>query len=118
MGVPVAAQQVKNPASIPEDVGLIPGLTQWVGDLALRQASLWVEDVARIWCCCGCGIGCSCSSDSTTSPGTSICRRYGPKKKKKIKDCDVSFIDKHTFTHIFVYSCMYVYITLITVTLL
>ena len=24
------AQQVKNPTSIPEDAGLIPGLTQWV----------------------------------------------------------------------------------------
>ena len=35
IGVPVVAQQVKNPTSIHEDVGLIPGLTQWVKDLAL-----------------------------------------------------------------------------------
>ena len=35
MGVPVVAQQVKNPTSIHKDVGLIPGLTQWVKDLAL-----------------------------------------------------------------------------------
>jgi len=35
MGVPVAAQQVKNPASIPEDVGLIPGPAQWVKEPAL-----------------------------------------------------------------------------------
>ena len=27
------AQQVKNPTSIYEDVGLIPGLAQWVKDL-------------------------------------------------------------------------------------
>ena len=35
LGVPVAAQQVKDPTSIDEDVGSIPGLTQWVKDLAL-----------------------------------------------------------------------------------
>ena len=34
-GVPIVAQQVTNPMSIHEDAGLIPGLTQWVKDLAL-----------------------------------------------------------------------------------
>ena len=29
------AQWVMNPASIPEDMGLIPGLAQWVKNLAL-----------------------------------------------------------------------------------
>ena len=33
-GVPLVAQQVKNPTSIHEDTGLIPGLTQWVKDPA------------------------------------------------------------------------------------
>ena len=34
-GVLIVAQQVKNPTSIHEVVGLIPGLAQWVRDLAL-----------------------------------------------------------------------------------
>ena len=34
-GVPAVAQWVKNPASIHEDVGLIPGLASWVKDLTL-----------------------------------------------------------------------------------
>ena len=35
LGVPTVAQQVKNPTSIHEDVGSIPGLAQWVEDLEL-----------------------------------------------------------------------------------
>ena len=40
IGIPVVAQQVKNPTSIPKDAGLIPGLNQWVTDLALPGASV------------------------------------------------------------------------------
>ena len=36
-GVSIVAQQVKNQSSIHEDVGSIPGLVQWVKDLALSQ---------------------------------------------------------------------------------
>ena len=39
-GVPLVAQCVKNPASIHEDLGLIPGLAQWVKDLVLPQAAV------------------------------------------------------------------------------
>ena len=55
--VPTVAQQVRNPTSIREDVGSIPGLAQWAKDLALLQAAAWVTDVAQICCCYGCGIG-------------------------------------------------------------
>ena len=38
MGVPTVAQRVKEPDSVHEEAGLIPGLTQWFKDLALQQA--------------------------------------------------------------------------------
>ena len=38
-GVSFVAHQVKNPTSVCEDAGSIPGLTQWIKDLALPQAA-------------------------------------------------------------------------------
>ena len=71
-----------NPTSICEDVGSIPGLSQWVGDQALIAVS--------------CGVSCrhssdpkllqagSCSSDSSPSLGTSTGHWCGPKKQKTV----------------------------------
>ena len=51
------AQQVKNPTNTHEDEGLILGLAQWVKDLALLQAVMYVGhrcglDPALLWLWC------------------------------------------------------------------
>ena len=43
--------------SLCEDVGSIPGLTQWVKHPTLPQAEVQVANAAWIQCCCGCGVG-------------------------------------------------------------
>ena len=55
--VPFVAHRVKNPTSIHEVASSIPGLAQWVKDLALPQAVAYVTDAAWIWSCYGYSIG-------------------------------------------------------------
>ena len=43
------AQQLMNPTRIHEDVGLIPGLVQWVKDLALPEGCRCSLDLALLW---------------------------------------------------------------------
>ena len=69
--------------SVCEDAGLSPDLALWVKDPALTQSAASVTDIAQIQCCHGCGVDHSFSSNLTPSSGTSICHRFGSKKKKK-----------------------------------
>ena len=52
-GVPVVAQQVKNPTSIHGDVGSIPGLIQWIkGSGVAVSCGVGCSDPELLWLWC------------------------------------------------------------------
>ena len=79
--VPVVTQQVKNPTSILEDVVSIPGLAQWVKDLA------WLQ----MWLGCGVAVTMEQAGSCTPRPLLTLAREFpyavdvALKKKKKKK---------------------------------
>ena len=72
-----------NPTRKHEVVGLIPGLAQWVKDLALLQVQ--VADTAQIWCCCGSDVGRQLQLQLDPQPGNLHMLGCGPQKEKKKK---------------------------------
>ena len=80
---------VTNHTSIHKGMGLFPGLTQWVQDLAFPRAVIYVADAARILRCCGYGYGCRLAAGALIRP-LAWELPYAPgediKSKKKKKD--------------------------------
>ena len=83
--VGIVAQWVKNPTSTHEDMGSILPL---LSGLRIRHChklgcrwQMWLG-----FCVAGAVVQISSSSSATPSLGTSMCRRFGPKKKKERKE--------------------------------
>ena len=83
----------RTPCSLGEDVGPIPGLAPWVKDLALPRAVIWIADMA-----CRHGLDLAWLwlwrrlAAVALIPGTSICCRCSPKKKKATSSSQVKVV--------------------------
>ena len=87
-GVPIVVQQVKNPTSVHEDMGLIPGLAQWVkGSSVATSCSVGHRCAALIPCCHGYGV----DRQAAAAPIGSLAQEFpyapkcSPKKEKRKK---------------------------------
>ena len=81
-GVPTVAQTGNESNQYPGG-WFIPGLAQWVRNLALPCAVVQISDVAWIPRCCGCGVGGQLQLLFNLE--TSKCLGCGPKKQNKNK---------------------------------
>ena len=61
---------------------------QWIKDLTLLPAMVYVIDVAQIWHSCGCGVGQQLQFQFDPWPEKFICQGSSPKKKKEKKESD------------------------------
>ena len=78
------APQVKNPTSIHEEVGLIPGLTQWINDLALPQAAVQCKSLL-LWLWCRLAAAAPIQPLTQESPYTAGASLKRKKKKKSLQ---------------------------------